>query len=164
MVYKHHIIPFHEWKKRINLRAQRSNRDFNAPDNVVWLTLEQHIQVHQLLFELNGSKFDLLAWNMLSGHIGKEEGIVLAIKEANAGNQYALGYKHTPEWKSAESARMMGTHSIHTVEQDRLQSLRMMGNKQAKGSKHIRTQGFCFAISKRQQGKKRGVYHKELSC
>lgn len=51
MTYKHHVIPFHEWKRRINPNATRHNRDFNAPDNVVWLALDQHIEAHKRLAE-----------------------------------------------------------------------------------------------------------------
>ena len=71
--YKHHIIPLHEWKVRINPRANRRNKEYNASDNIVWLTLEQHIHVHQLYFEARGIEYDRIAWQLLCGMIGKEE-------------------------------------------------------------------------------------------
>lgn len=84
MTYKHHVIPFHEWKRRINSKASRYNKDFNAPDNVVWLSLEQHIEVHKRLAE-GGSKFDEMAYLELIGNIDKEEIHRRAVKFANTG-------------------------------------------------------------------------------
>jgi hypothetical protein len=92
MIYKHHIIPLHEWKCRINPKATRYDKEFNAPDNTVWLSLEQHIQVHQLLFEINGSEFDSVAWRGLSGQIDGEEANIQATKVANSGNGRLKGY------------------------------------------------------------------------
>lgn len=67
MSHKHHIIPFYEWKMRINPDATRHDKEFNAPDNIIHLTIEQHAQVHQFLFELNGNWQDEFAWKFLSG-------------------------------------------------------------------------------------------------
>jgi hypothetical protein len=80
MAHKHHIIPRHQWKKKFgNLKG------FNTTDNVVWLTLEQHAQAHHLLWELDGSEFDKIAWRTLSGLIGHEEARIQAVKFANTG-------------------------------------------------------------------------------
>ena len=76
--YKHHTIPLHEWRRRINSNATRSDRHFNAPDNVVWLTMEQHSQAHLLLFELNAYTEDFIAGRGLAGIIGHEE-VVLEV-------------------------------------------------------------------------------------
>lgn len=67
MHHKHHIVPLHEWKQKINPNATRYDKEFNSPENVVYLTIEQHAQVHQLLFELNGQWQDEFAWKFLSG-------------------------------------------------------------------------------------------------
>lgn len=67
MRHKHHIIPFHEWKLKINPNATRCDKEFNSSDNIVYLTIKQHSQVHQLLFELNGYWQDEFAWKFLSG-------------------------------------------------------------------------------------------------
>lgn len=103
--YRHHIIPFHEWKRRIDPKATRSDKDFNAPDNLVWLTFEQHIQVHQLLYELNGSRFDLLAAKMLLGSIGREEGIEEARRLSVTGIPKSL--QHRQKLKEARSHRII---------------------------------------------------------
>jgi len=72
-MHKHHIIPRHEWKVRFgNLQG------FNAPDNVVYLTIDQHSQAHQLLYEINKNIFDKIASECLSGQINKTEAQELA--------------------------------------------------------------------------------------
>ena len=152
--YKHHIIPYHEWKKRINIKATRYDKEFNASDNVVWLTLEQHIQVHQLLFELNGCAYDRIAYLGLSGQIGEEEVHRLTIIVTNTGR------KHTEEYKQQKSKDMMGNQCCkgknlcnqfakwknlgnqwakgykHTEEFKQQKSLEMMGNKNNKKGSH----------------------------
>lgn len=67
-VYKHHVIPRHEWKRRFgNLVG------FNDKDNIVHLTLEQHIHVHRILYELNKNDWDRIAFQGMSGMIDKED-------------------------------------------------------------------------------------------
>jgi hypothetical protein len=58
---------------RINPIATRRDKEFNAADNVVWLTLEQHIQTHKLLFEINRNDYDRIAYELLGRMIGLEE-------------------------------------------------------------------------------------------
>jgi len=110
-MYKHHVIPFHEWKSRINPNVTRYDRDYNASDNVVWLTLEQHIQAHELLYELNGSEYDRLAALMMSGKISKGDVQRMVASEYMKGNQHAKGKKmppHTPERRQAQAERIQG--------------------------------------------------------
>lgn len=154
MTYKHHVIPFHEWKKRINPKATRKNREFNALDNVVWLTLEQHIQVHQILFEINKSEYDSIAAQLLSGLIDREEGSRLAAIVANVGNKYSVGCVRSGKQKKQHSETMKGNQiwlgrfhteetkqkisnsrkgSTHTAEWKQQASLRMRGNQLNKG-------------------------------
>lgn len=73
MTHKHHIIPKHEWVKRFG-----SLKGVNAPDNLVFLSIEQHAQAHQLLHEINADPFDLIAYQTLSGQISKPEALELA--------------------------------------------------------------------------------------
>jgi NUMOD3 motif len=63
----HHIIPKHEWRARFG-----SLKGVNAPDNLVELSLEQHIEVHRRYGE-EGSINDQRAYRALSGQIGKKE-------------------------------------------------------------------------------------------
>jgi len=93
----HHIIPKHEWKRRFgNLKG------VNIRDNLVKLTLEQHIQVHERMAE-DGSKFDRIAYLAMSGMIGKEEAYLRAVSQpkskghCEAIRRSLLGMRHTPE-------------------------------------------------------------------
>ena len=111
MYYKHHVIPLHEWRRRINPKVTRRNKEFNESDNVVWLTLEQHIECHKRLAE-DGSKWDRISYLRMTGQIGHEEATLLAVLEANRtrtpeqrreiskkmiGNSNSLGHKNSPE-------------------------------------------------------------------
>ncbi len=147
--FKHHIIPLHEWKSRINPKANRYNKDYNALDNVVWLTLNQHIQAHQFLWELNGSEYDLIASKMLSGQMGKWEGTISAAKLANTGKVHTLETRqklsrirsgkaiHTQEWKDRQSASLKENSLClgykYTNEQRKTRSNSMKGKQNALG-------------------------------
>ena len=61
MKHKHHIIPKHIGGS-------------DDPENLVELTVEEHAEAHRKLFEEHGRWQDKIAWKMLSGQIGKEEG------------------------------------------------------------------------------------------
>jgi hypothetical protein len=90
----HHIIPYHEWRKRINSKATRTNHDYNALDNIVNLTTEQHALAHDFLYEINVNEFDAIAARMIRGQIGKEEAQVLIAREVGKRNK---GRKATEE-------------------------------------------------------------------
>lgn len=111
--FKHHIIPFHEWRQRINPKAKRSDTDFNAPDNVVFLTLEQHIQAHQLLYELNHNRYDEIAYQCMSGMIGNEDAAREAVRQHSIGNKYNLGKTRGPELREADAAIKRGMKATH---------------------------------------------------
>ena len=134
----HHIIPKHEWKKRFgNLRG------VNSSDNVVNLTAGQHVQAHQLLFELNGCAYDKLASDGLSGIIGKEEIIKRVVSIANKGKKRSLGVIHTVEQRQAQSLRQRGTHrKVETIER---MSTAQKGNRNAFGA--VRTDRFRMLLS-----------------
>lgn len=142
--YKHHVIPFHEWKRRINPTATRFDREFNAVDNVVYLTLPQHAQVHFLLYELTCNRRDQIAWGYLSGQIGQEEAIRQSIILANTGR------KHTPEQRAAQSLRMKGRQHglgwVPPIEWRQRQSKRLIGVP--------RTKEFCLKQSLRRRGER----------
>ena len=58
--HKHHIIPKHSGGS-------------NDPSNIVELTIEEHAEAHKKLWEQYGKKEDWLAWQGLTGMIGKDE-------------------------------------------------------------------------------------------
>ena len=75
----HHIIPKHEWKKRFgNLRGA------NSSDNMVNLSLENHVQLHIRMGE-EGSEFDRIAGLSMTKQIGMEEAQRLSVKHALTG-------------------------------------------------------------------------------
>ena len=65
--HKHHIIPKHAGGT-------------GDPENIIELTAEEHAEAHKKLWEEHGRKEDWLAWQGLSGMIGKDEIIKEAIK------------------------------------------------------------------------------------
>lgn len=69
-LHAHHVIPLHAGGS-------------NDVDNIVFLTVEEHAIAHKILFEKHGRWQDKLAWQMLSGMVGKEEGIKIAQQNAD---------------------------------------------------------------------------------
>ena len=67
MKHKHHIIPRHLGGT-------------DEPSNIVELTLKEHVEAHKELYEKHGRWQDRVAYQMLSGQIGKEEMIMEIFK------------------------------------------------------------------------------------
>jgi len=65
-VPRHHIIPRYEWKARFG-----HLKGVNALDNVVWLTVAQHAEVHLFLYELNHNDLDFQAYQACVGILQK---------------------------------------------------------------------------------------------
>ena len=89
--HKHHIIPKHAGGT-------------DDPSNIMELSPEQHTEAHRLLYEQHGRWQDKLAWQALSGQIGKQDIIRQAVSHANKGQQRWLGKHHSIETKN----KMMG--------------------------------------------------------
>jgi hypothetical protein len=100
----HHVIPKHEWKQRFG-----SLVGINAPDNLVSLTTEQHVQAHQLLFEINGNQYDRIAWQTLSGQIGHEEAQRRATSKHWSGRKHAEGSKLKQSLAKVGNKNALGT-------------------------------------------------------
>ena len=96
ITHKHHIVPKH-------------NGGTDDTSNIVELTIEEHAEAHRKLYEEDGRWQDRLAWQALSGQIGKEEIIRQKIVLANK------GVKRTTEHKRNISLAKMGhKHSEKT--------------------------------------------------
>lgn len=112
----HHIIPLHEWKVRINPLADKHDKDYNASDNKVLLTLPQHAQAHLFLFEINANKYDWVATQALSGQMTMDEAKKEAQREAGrrTGNLNSLPQRrienrqrNLERYKDPETHKMM---------------------------------------------------------
>lgn len=128
MRHKHHIIPFHEWKAKIDPTVTRGSKEFNSPGNIVYLSTEQHAQAHQLLYELFHRQEDKVASMMLSGQMSiteaRETIRVTRIRE----------YQNRPEVK--ERQRLAASGNTHNRGREHsLQSKHNM-SQGAKGKKH----------------------------
>ena len=79
ITHKHHIIPRHAGGT-------------DEPSNLVEVSVEEHAELHLALYLEHGKWQDWVAFTMLSGQIGKEEGIALAVLMGAK----AKGYKQKP--------------------------------------------------------------------
>jgi len=159
----HHVIPRHEWRTRFgNLKG------CNSKDNVVWLTLEQHIQVHDFLFELYGRLEDKWASGFLSGRIGKEN-IIREICRQNQKKAVEYWKTHTrkkwsKEAKSERSQMLKGNKHTkgHKLTDDHIRkcTAHLRGNKYALGMKH--TEEWKRESSLRSTGRKLSWESKQL--
>ena len=79
MKHRHHIIPRHMGGT-------------DDPENLVFLTPEEHAKAHQELYEKYGKLEDYLAWKGLAGFMGKEEIIFNLMSEngKKVGNRMKL--------------------------------------------------------------------------
>ena len=124
--HKHHVIPKHEWKQRFD-----SLDGFNSPDNIVYLTVEQHAQAHEWLYEQYHREYDRLAWNGLLGRIPKED--IIRLKRLAQSPPVPKGSRMSESWKRNISIASMGKRgtrlgvkcSPETIEK-RKQSLRAL--------------------------------------
>ena len=72
MKHKHHIVPKHMGGT-------------DDPSNLIELTIDEHAESHRILFEQHGKWQDRVAWQALSGNIGKEEILTEFYKNLNKG-------------------------------------------------------------------------------
>lgn len=106
VLHKHRIIPGH----------LGGTYD---PDNVVYLNVEEHAEVHRLAYEKDGRWQDEVAWKALAGQIGKED--ILYEISINA----AKGRRHTEEAK--EKIRLARLGSIQTEESNSKRRQKLKG-------------------------------------
>lgn len=79
--HRHHIIPRH----------MGGTDDLS---NIVKLTIEEHVNAHKLLYEKYGKIEDRLAWQGLSGLIGKDDIILQLMCENGRRSGLACKGKH----------------------------------------------------------------------
>ena len=91
-MHKHHIVPKH-----------MGGTDDSS--NLILLTVEEHAEAHQKLFEEYGRKQDELAWKGLLGLIDKEE---MSRQIASLNGKKWLGKKHSESTKQKMSEVHLG--------------------------------------------------------
>jgi len=143
MKHKHHIIPKHA-----------GGTDDSS--NIVYLTVKEHAEAHRKLYKKYGRWQDKLAYEGLSGQIGKEKIIKEIAKRMGKRNYHHL---HTPE---AIEKRIKRTKEVNTgrkLTPEHIAKTRTWGMKQtdyqkkrvaeALSKEHIITnpQGKKFVIS-----------------
>jgi hypothetical protein len=126
-LYKHHIIPYHAWKKcHKNCNAWEKGRNFkhtcgfDDPSNILVCTLKSHAEEHKWRFIELGNKEDALAWLALSGSLSKEE---LILEKARLGGM--KGGKRRKGVKNSESqnkmhSKWMKEHPISKETRDKI--------------------------------------------
>ena len=86
--HRHHIIPRH----------MGGTDDLS---NIIKLTIEEHVNAHKLLYEKYGKIEDRLAWQGLSGLIGKDDIILQLMRENGRRSGLACkGKRHSDKTKN----------------------------------------------------------------
>ena len=117
MKHIHHIIPKHMGGT-------------DDPSNLVELTVEEHALAHKKLYEQHGKKQDLLAYQMLSGQIGKDEALFEARSiggKTTMSDEVKLNYK-----KAAIEREKRMREDGRLVERNKKISEAMKGKKKSK--------------------------------
>ena len=116
MKHKHHIIPRHAGGT-------------DDPSNIVYLTVKQHAEAHKKLFKKYGRWQDKLAYEGLSGQIGKEE----IIQEIYKNRKNRTGAILSEETKLKISMTKKGKKA--SIETRNKISQSLMGHKQPESQK-----------------------------
>lgn len=114
MIHKHHILPKH-----------MGGSDNSS--NIMEVTVEQHAELHRMLWEQHGFWQDYIAWQGLSGRMNKEEIIREKIRLGNIGK--VLSEEHKKKIGLSSSGRK------HTEESKKKMSVLATGRKPSEKTK-----------------------------
>lgn len=96
MLHRHHIIPRHAGGT-------------DDPSNIALLTIEEHAEAHRILYEKYGRWQDKLAWQMLSGQIGKiSGGQITALIPGHMSRAGKIGGKNGCKIKKSRAGKISG--------------------------------------------------------
>lgn len=145
MKHIHHIVPRHMGGT-------------DDPSNLIELSVEEHAEAHKKLYEECGNELDRIAYESLSGMIGKEEIIKQVLSESGKrggarGRGKDAWNKGKKMWSDEDKKRigdMKRGKTVNLSEEGR-EKIKENGRKN-KGKK--RSEEFCEAQSKRLKGKK----------
>lgn len=141
MKHKHHIIPRHAGGT-------------DDPSNLIELTVEEHAEAHRLLYEQYGRWQDKIAWETLSGQIGKDEALTQVRGAANRGK------KRTPE--QLERIREAARKRVERQRQDgTLEAANKKKSEAMKGRKKSKEAIDAWRESRMNNGK---PWHSEETC
>jgi hypothetical protein len=129
ILHKHHIIPKH-------------TGGGDDPSNIILLTIDQHAETHKQLYLDEGRKGDWLAWQGLSGQIGKEE--ILNIIYTENGKRWGKSNKGAVPWnkgKTKETDKRI-SDSLRGVSksEEHKKALRKPKSNSEKMGKYVRTE------------------------
>lgn len=110
MKHKHHIIPRHMGGT-------------DDPSNIVELTIEEHADVHRLLYEQYGKLQDKIAWLMLSGKTAEGEELRMALA-TRAFQDFVSDQKRSESWRKKISDKLRGTKQTPESNKKRSVSLK----------------------------------------
>lgn len=112
------------------------------PNNLKEVTVEEHAQEHKKLYKKYGHWQDKLAWQGLSGQIGKEKIIKIMLSENGKQN---VKYLHTDKIKekAKQRTKQVNTGRIFTKEHKEKLRLCRLGKKQTDYQKQRVAETFC---------------------
>ncbi len=113
MIHKHRIIPGYEGGKYVE-------------GNVVPLTLTQHVMWHYAEWTRKRNVQDFVAYKMLSGQVGKEEGIEMLVRE---GGRKGGQYERTTETRDLVRKIRTGTRASSQTRAKMRESARQAGRE-----------------------------------
>ena len=139
--HKHHIVPKHAGGT-------------DDPSNIIELTVEEHAEAHRILYEKYGRWQDKLAWEGLSGQIGKEEIIRKIQRKAN------LGVKRSEETcrniSLAKTGKSNGREGyVHTKETKKKIAEAVKGHTNWLGKNHTKDSKKRISLAIKEHWKKR---------
>lgn len=154
MKHIHHIVPKHMGGT-------------DDPSNLIELSVEEHAEEHRKLYENCGNELDRIAYEALSGMIGKEEVIKKVLSESgkrggSKGKGRIAWNKGKKMWSEEEKKRISENKKgkVLNLSEEGREKLRETGKKN-KGRK--RSEEFCETQSKRLKGKKQSKKQAEQS-
>jgi len=148
----------------------------DEPENLVELTVEEHAEVHRVLYEQYGKQEDYIAWKTLSGQIGKDETLLMA---RSLGGQKKMSEESKAKLKEScknRYERQLSDGTWEEANKKRSESAKgkIRTKEHAKNNTESRKKNgkpwhneetkkkIGETISKLQLGKKRGPYKKRI--
>ena len=105
------------------------------PENLVYLSIEEHAEAHRKLYEKHGRWQDRIAWHSLAGLITKEEVLRQMYDERKGEKNYFYGKTHSPETKNKISENRKGKGKGIKQTEEWIEKRKVYGEKNARFGK-----------------------------